>query len=58
MRPAGDLDVLGLDRALHRGDRQVVRLQLVGVQEDPDLALARAGQRDLADAVDGLRARA
>ena len=57
--PAGDpsprdLDVLALDGLLHVVDGEVVGEELVGVEEDADLALARSGEGDLAHPVHGL----
>ena len=53
-RAARDLDVLGDDRVAHLGHRQAVRVQLLDVDDDVDLAGAAAGEADLADAVDRL----
>ena len=53
-RAAGNLDVLGDDRVAHLGHRQPVRVQLLDVDDDVDLAGAAAGEADLADAVDRL----
>ena len=50
--PAGNLGVLGLNRARDVGDRQVLRPQPVGVDEDVDLAGPAAHDDDLADAAD------
>ena len=57
-RAAGDLDVLGDQRVAHLGHRQPVRVQLLDVDDDVDLAGAAAGEADLADAVDRLDRRA
>ena len=51
---AGNLDVLRDDGVADLGHRQAVRVQLLDVDDDVDLAGAAAGQADLADAVDGL----
>ncbi len=53
-RAARDLDVLRHDRVAHLGDRQPVRVELLDVDDDVDLAGAAAGEADLADAVDRL----
>ena len=50
----GDLDVLRDDGVAHLRDRQPVRVELLDVDDDVDLARAGAGDRDLADAVDRL----
>ena len=55
MRAARDLDVLVLDRALDVDDGEAVGGELVGVREDADLALAGAGEADLAHAVHRLQ---
>ena len=51
---ARNLDVLRDDGVADLGHRQAVRVQLLDVDDDVDLAGAAAGQADLADAVDGL----
>ncbi len=53
-RAARDLDVLRHDGVAHLGDRQPVRVELLDVDDDVDLAGASAGEADFADAVDGL----
>ena len=51
---AGDLDVLGHDGVAHAVDGEAVRVQLLDVEDDLDLARLAAGDGDLADAVDRL----
>ncbi len=51
---AGNLDVLRDHGVAHLRHRQPVRVQLLDVDDDVDLARAAAGDGDLADAVDGL----
>ena len=53
-RAARDLDVLGDESVAHLAHRQLVRVQLLDVDDDVDLARAAAGEADLADAVDRL----
>ena len=50
-RAAGDLDVLGLDGVPHLIDRHAVRVQLLDVDDDVDLAAEIAAHRHFADAV-------
>ena len=53
--PAGDFDVLRLQRARHVGDGDVVRPQPIGIEPHVDLALPSAEDQDLADAVDAFQ---
>src|SRR4029078_8761964 len=55
---AGDLDVLGDDGVAHALDRAPVRVQLLDVEDDVDLAGLAARDGDFADAVDGFDAAA
>ena len=53
-RAARDLDVLRDDGVADLGDRQPVRVELLDVHDDVDLAGAPAGEAHFADAVHGL----
>ncbi len=54
-RPAGNLDVLLLNRVAHLVDRQAVRVQLLDVDDDVNFARPVAADGDGADAVDRLQ---
>src|SRR5262245_57701927 len=53
--PAGDLDIFVCYCALKLADRYAVRVELFGVGEDSNLALASAGHADFADSVHGFK---
>ena len=53
--PAGDFDVLGLQRGGDLRDGQVISAQLVAFEKDVDLAFLSADDRDLTYAVNGFK---